>query len=206
MSNVPKLRSCQRVVCVLLFLILPAQAFGQAYKATIGYDKLKSEVGAGLANGAGVVVALAEANTGAGGTNTYYLNTADSQFSGKSFTDISNLTPRNISGHATSVGQLFFGNTSSIAGGVTNVQVYDAEKLRFRSAAVGERRGKPKFDFRVFRFEPFVHREWFAPGRCCRVECSIGLHDKLEIISRRLSRLAMEDHCRKFTASPTTRS
>lgn len=137
MTNVPKLRSCQRVVCVLLFLIWSPQAFGQAYKATIGYDKLQLEVGAGLANGAGVVVALAEANTGAIGTNTYYLNTADSQFSGKSFTDISNLTPRNISGHATSVGQLFFGNTSSIAGGVTNVQVYDAANFVFAQQQLG---------------------------------------------------------------------
>lgn len=131
------LRSCQRFVCVLLSLVWSSQAFGQAYKATIGYDKLKSEVGAGLANGAGVVVALAEANTGAVGTNTYFLNTADSQFSGKSFTDISNLTPRNISGHATSVGQLFFGNTSSIAGGVTNVQVYDAENFVFAQQQLG---------------------------------------------------------------------
>ena len=129
MSFQPMLCSFRNAICVLLILLCSAQSYGQAYKATVGYDKLKSEVGAGLANGAGVVVALAEANTGGAGTNTYFLNTADSQFSGKSFTDISNLTPRNISGHATGVGQLFFGNTTSMSGGVTSVQVYDAENF-----------------------------------------------------------------------------
>ncbi len=137
MSSQAKLRSFRNAIFVLLVLLCSPQAFGQAYKATVGYNKLQSEVGASLANGAGVVVAMAEANTGAGGTNTYFLNTADSQFSGKSFTDISNLSPRNISGHATSVGQLFFGNTSSMANGVTNVQVYDAENFVISQQQLG---------------------------------------------------------------------
>jgi len=64
----------------LFALLCSSQAFGQAYKATIGYDKLQAEVGAGLANGAGVVVALAEANVGGIGTNTYFLLTWNAQY------------------------------------------------------------------------------------------------------------------------------
>ena len=137
MSFLPKLLSFRNAVCVLLLLLCSTQAFGQAYKATVGYDKLQSEVGASLANGAGVVVAMAEANTGGAGTNTYFLNTADPQFLGKSFTDISNLSPRNVSGHATTVGLLFFGNTSSMANGVNNVQVYDAENFVLSQQRLG---------------------------------------------------------------------
>jgi hypothetical protein len=100
---------------------------GQDYKARVGYTKLQSEVGAGLPTGAGVSVALAEANTGAAGTNTYFPDTANTEFTGKTFTDVSGLTPRNTSGHATGVSALFFGQFSSLAPGITNIQVYDAE-------------------------------------------------------------------------------
>ena len=137
MLTVSKLSSTHRILSVLLVLLGSPHALGQAYKAAVGYNKLQAEVGASLANGAGVVVAMAEANVGPGGTNTYYLNTADSQFTGKTFTDISNLSPRNTSGHATTVAQLFFGNTSSMSGGVNNVQVYDAENFVITQQRLG---------------------------------------------------------------------
>lgn len=146
---VSMLRPSLQIASILLAMVCSLQAFGQAYKASVGYDKLQSEVPVGLANGAGIVVALAEANVGAVGTNTYFLNTADSQFSGKSFTDISNLDPRNTSGHATLVGQLFFGNASSMASGITNVQVYDAANFVFIKQRLGSAGTNPDSTFGI---------------------------------------------------------
>jgi len=129
MSRFLKFHRLQIAVCTLLLVAKPV--LGQAYKEDVGYNKLKNEVGAGLANGAGVNVAIAEANVGVAGTNTYFLTTTDPEFGGKTFIDVSATSPRNDSGHATGVGQLFFGNTSSMSPGVSNIQVYFADDFVF---------------------------------------------------------------------------
>ena len=112
-------------------LFASAQVFGQAYKAEVGYDRLRNEVGAGLSNGAGIVVAIAEANVGGAGAHAYFPSTVDSEFVGKTFVDVSAIPGRSNSDHATSVAQLFFGNTMSMTPGVTNVRVYDADNFVF---------------------------------------------------------------------------
>ena len=116
---------------VVLALLAPCQVIAQAYREDVGYNRLRNEVGAGLANGAGVTAIYAEANVGGAGTNTYYPNTADSEFTGKTFVDASGFSPRNESSHATTVGQLFFGNASSMSSGVSNIQVYFADDFVF---------------------------------------------------------------------------
>jgi hypothetical protein len=83
------------------------------YKTQVGFNKLKKEVGLTLANGAGITVALVEANSGGAGTNTYFPNVSDPEFALKTFVDESNLNLRNTSGHATIVGQFFFGRSTS---------------------------------------------------------------------------------------------
>lgn len=106
----------------LILLIASRPVLGQAYKDDVGFTKLKNEVGAGLANGAGINVAMVEANFGA---NNYFPDRTNSEFSGKTFTDASALGGA-TSGHATTVAQLFFGNTISMSPGVSNIRVYDA--------------------------------------------------------------------------------
>jgi hypothetical protein len=126
-----------RIVTVFLMLVASAQVSGQAYKADVGYDRLRSEVGPGLSNGAGIVVALAEANVGGAGANAYFPTSLDSEFVGKTFVDVSALPGRSDSGHATSVAQLFFGNTLSMTPGVTDVRVYDAANFVFAQQQLG---------------------------------------------------------------------
>ncbi len=90
------------------------------WKSDIGYTKLKAELGAQLPTGAGVPVTQVEA----AGSNGSYLPGTNSEFTGKTFTPT--LDPNNVSGHATAVGQNFYGNSSSLAPGITNISCYEA--------------------------------------------------------------------------------
>ena len=125
------------VVVFICQLFAGSFIFAQPYKAQIGFDKLKNEVGPTLANGSGITVAIVEPNVGAAGTNTYFPLVSDPEFSSKTFLDVSNLSPRNTSEHANIVGKLFFGAVSSMTPGITNVQVYDADNFIFVRQALG---------------------------------------------------------------------
>ena len=98
------------------------------YRDDIGYTKLQLELGAALPTGTGVGVAQIEApeKTDAGPPVFYYYlpNTTLSEFSGKTFTILS--PNGGVSGHATTVGQFFYGSATSVAPGVTNVHNYEA--------------------------------------------------------------------------------
>jgi hypothetical protein len=88
------------------------------WKLDIGYTALKNELGSNLPTGAGVKVTQVEAyNSGS------YLPGAGPEFTGKTFTP--GLTPTSVSGHATSVASYFYGNTGSIAPGITNIECYE---------------------------------------------------------------------------------
>lgn len=117
----------------LLFIALPAflcgTATAQSLKELVGYTKLQTEFGGSLATGAGITVGLIEADTDVSNTTVaaYMPNTGIADFTGKTFL---NNPPAGqtvaLSGHATSVGQNFFGNSTSLSPGVVNVQVYEA--------------------------------------------------------------------------------
>lgn len=129
-----RLTTCMRVVAVL-FVALSATPYtsAQDWRELVGYNKLKSEVGASLENGAGIAVSLVEA----GGTNkTFMPDGSNAEFTGK---NIVNGTGSGgaISGHATGVGQIMFGNSSSIAAGVTQITAYDAEDWVYIRSGVG---------------------------------------------------------------------
>jgi hypothetical protein len=127
------------LVAIACHLISGSFVAAQGYKTQVGFDKLRKEVGPTLANGAGITVALVEANSGGAGTNTYFPNISEPEFALKTFVDESNLNPRNTSVHATITGQFFFGRSTSMSPGVTNVRVYDAENF----AGVKQATGKP---------------------------------------------------------------
>ncbi|MFY8200559.1 MAG: S8 family serine peptidase, partial [Pirellula staleyi] len=125
------------MVAIACHLISESFVAAQGYKTQVGFDQLKNEVGPTLANGSGITVGLVEANVGAQGTNTYFPNTSSPEFGNKTFVDESNLSPRNTSGHATTVGQFFFGNSTSMSPGVTNIHVYDASNFVGVQQALG---------------------------------------------------------------------
>lgn len=117
-----------RIWCFLagiLFTVFAAPLSAD-WKDDIGYNQLLAEQGAGLADGTGVKVSMVEADSPNDDVGTTYRpDASDPQFSGKTLTDKSG-TSTGDSSHATGVAKTFFGNTDSVAGGVTQVSVYEA--------------------------------------------------------------------------------
>ncbi|MCY2980939.1 MAG: hypothetical protein NTU79_19915 [Planctomycetota bacterium] len=125
------------IVAISFHFFSDSFVVAQDYRTQVGFFKLKNEVGPTLANGSGITVGLVEADAVGGGTNTYFPNISAPDFASKTFVDVSNLNPRNTSGHATSTGQIFFGLSSSMAPGVTNIRVYDAANFAGVKQATG---------------------------------------------------------------------
>ena len=112
----------QFLAFALLFCCAAAMA---DYKVDIGYTQLLDEPGANMPDGDGVLVTHAEVSNDV--THSYMPDTADTQFSGKTFIDMSGTNPAgSVSGHATSVGKNFYGNSMSISPGISRVSVYNA--------------------------------------------------------------------------------
>jgi hypothetical protein len=105
-------------------------AYAQAYKNEIGYTQLQAELaaqGKTVPNGTGIVVGLVEANTSSSASlHAYRVNSAGTEFTGKNIVDLSNITPNQNSGHATTVASYLAGNQQSLSAGVTTIQLYYA--------------------------------------------------------------------------------
>lgn len=113
---------CYKVVPLILAVFLIPQSSVRAdWRTDIGHGRLQSEIGAGLETGTGINVAMSEAPAGV----NYAPNLASSEFTGKAFTLASGGSGA-TNAHANNVAELFYGNTLSIAPGVTNVTLYDA--------------------------------------------------------------------------------
>lgn len=87
------------------------------WKFDIGYTQLQAELGADLPTGAGVLVTQVEASYG-------MPDPTNAEFAGKTFTIKS--PSEVVTSHATTVGQYFYGNTTSIAPGITNIDSYES--------------------------------------------------------------------------------
>jgi hypothetical protein len=97
---------------------LPAQ-----HQAVTGFERLQAEVGAAnLASGAGLSVTQVEALITSGGTD-FAPQTTNTQFAGKSFEIFP--STGTASGHATAVGQRFYGTTSSFTPGVGSIRTHE---------------------------------------------------------------------------------
>lgn len=95
----------------------------------IGYPALQAELGTRTPTGAGVRVSQVEApsnDTSDGAAPIFMPNPGDTEFSGKVITPMGGNPSGSFSDHATGVGRLFYGNTNSIAPGITQIDVYDA--------------------------------------------------------------------------------
>ncbi len=115
-----------------VFLILPCliivihsrNLWSQTWQEYIGWEALDAELGESLADGFGLMVSHVEAPIE---TGAYLPDPAHNQFLNpdKNFEDLSDVAP-GISGHATTVGRLFYGKTHSIAGGILDIGNYEA--------------------------------------------------------------------------------
>ena len=122
-----------RMAVSLLLVLFWGAAAAADYKADIGYTQLQTELGSNTPTGNGVLVTQVEADTGENPNYyTYLPDNLFSEFTGKSFSfhivyKDSNYLTYGISSHATQVGQNFYGNTSSIAPGITSITNYLAD-------------------------------------------------------------------------------
>jgi hypothetical protein len=117
-----------RVIVVGLCAIaaVSASALAQSYQTDVGYTRLATELAAEsqpVPNGAGVPVTQIEAPLTNNGSD-YFPDTTNAEFSGKTITPED--SPYSTSGHATTVGQYFYGNDTSRTPGITSVNVYNA--------------------------------------------------------------------------------
>jgi hypothetical protein len=90
------------------------------WKLDTGYTALQNEFGSALLTGAGVKVTQVEAASGEP-------DPTNAQFAGKTFTYKNSLS---VSSHATTVGQYFYGNSSSLTPGITSIDCYDSVNWR----------------------------------------------------------------------------
>ncbi len=109
------------LTAVLLGICLPVSVNAD-WKDDIGYTALMARIGGGLEDGTGVQVGISEAFVG----GQYMPDVTNAQFTGKTITNVTG-SHSGSSTHATSVARLFFGNTTSISGGVTQVYAYSAD-------------------------------------------------------------------------------
>lgn len=114
-------RKCRKLFLAALVMFCSCAVASGAYKDDIGYTKLADELGGGVPTGAGIGVSQVEAPEGEGDYTPY---ASDAQFTGKTITLMSGAS--GTSSHATTVGKYFYGNTTSVAPGVTAIDSWEA--------------------------------------------------------------------------------
>jgi hypothetical protein len=110
-------------VSVIGLFIATASTAPATYIDLMGFPQLQAELGGSIPTGAGIPVTQVEAPGTAGGSN-YFVNPALVNFSGKTITAQS--LPATQSSHANNVGVNFYGNTASIAPGLSTISLYNA--------------------------------------------------------------------------------
>ena len=108
-----------------LLALLPTVATAD-YKADIGYTKLQQELGVLTPHGMGIRVTQVEGSTQASGQEVWFPDPASAEFVGKTISNASAAPTGLYSEHATSVGGSFYGNSRSIAPGVSNIMAFSA--------------------------------------------------------------------------------
>jgi hypothetical protein len=98
-----------------------------AYPDDVDFTELQAELGGTTPTGAGVIVAQVEAATQVNGQNAWMPDGTNTEFAGKTIGNMSGAPAGLYSSHATSVGKLFYGTTSSLAPAITNVSAWWAD-------------------------------------------------------------------------------
>ncbi len=112
---------------ILIMMVLATGHLNSAcadLKQDLGYTLLSDELGAALPTGIDVTVTQVEADPDGNFTVlTYTPDDSNTQFDGKTITDKSE-SSMGASSHATVVGQYYYGNTNSLAPGVSDIHSY----------------------------------------------------------------------------------
>ncbi|BBO68376.1 hypothetical protein DSCA_23060 [Desulfosarcina alkanivorans] len=125
-----KLRFIVLAATVLLWLAAPLQA--ASYRDDIGYTGLEDERGTDIPDGTGVGITQVEAEVPVvvdeetGETaGTWTPDRENDEFAGKTISFKSSSDTTAASGHATSVGRQFYGNSSSMAPAIVDIDAYE---------------------------------------------------------------------------------
>lgn len=118
-------RTRQLAVSLALYLAFSRSVFA-TWKDDIDHTKLSAELGASLPTGTNIAVSQIESPEISG----YYMpDTNNVQFAGKTFSNISGVST-GVSSHATAVGQIIYGSSSSIAPDIDTIDNYKAIEWR----------------------------------------------------------------------------
>ncbi len=115
--------------CAIILILLTQPVFAD-WLDDSGYTALQTELGPAMPTGAGIPVMLSEASTGYPSLVPFMFeaSTGFAQFTGTGSFAGKTITPHSgasgVSGHAQSVASTFFGNTGSMAPGVTEVHAW----------------------------------------------------------------------------------
>jgi hypothetical protein len=112
---------------IVSFILFTQSSFAN-YKDTIHHTNLATELdlrGLSVPTGNGIRVTQVESPFSGSGATNFMPNAANSQFTGKTITDQTG--GGTASSHGTTVGQNLYGNTTSMAPGITDIDVYEAE-------------------------------------------------------------------------------
>ncbi len=116
---------------VIVFLLSVENATA-TYDELIGFPELQAQLGSSIPTGSGIAVQHVEASVGSGTqAGNYAPDITNANFSGKVFTNVTfnaEVTQGSSgpSNHARGVAYNFYGNTLSIAPGITLIDVYEA--------------------------------------------------------------------------------
>ncbi len=156
------------------------------YKDDIRYTALVKELGALAPTGAGVKVAQVEARNDGGTPPDAFPNCAPDltldEFTGKTITI--KTAGADTSGHATNVGKLFYGNTSSTAPGITSIDSYWADDwLRSGFLKSGQTPAPPATTVRVFNHSWIGSSDSLTVDALKRVDYLVETYDAMQVVA-----------------------
>jgi hypothetical protein len=169
---------------VLISVTFSLITFGQvyAYKEDIRYYELVNALnsrGIPIPTGNGVPVSIIE-NTTTLNTENHLPDPTNSEFSGKTINDVD--IGSGISGHATIVGKNLFGNTTSIAPGITQIDAYGLSA--WLDSDSGWLSGTPPIETNPLQNHSWVY--WLSnsnfPNPCARMDYAVNRDGFLPII------------------------
>lgn len=124
------LRSVRVILLGIAACLLAASSADATYNDLMGFPELQAQLGGSIPTGSSIEVQHVEAEV-ANGTSAGHYFPASGEFSGKALTNetvIAGATTADtgISPHASTAGRNFYGNTNSIAPGISTIKVFEA--------------------------------------------------------------------------------
>jgi len=108
-----------------LLLLFPLSAVRADIADDIGFTALQAELAGSLPDGADTAVMHIEAGA------PFFPDSSHSSFTGKTLVNLGQASSSPHSGHATTVGRLFYGSPDSLLSSVTDIGVYDVSSFIF---------------------------------------------------------------------------